>query len=108
MKKVALRDNRFRKKVFSETNWTKNSKNLGEYIFRRISLDQSDKSLQEIRPRHILSGLIINSSEIQNYVCDYLDLLESQKVNVADASEINDFKIEILDDYLSNKNFPNT
>jgi hypothetical protein len=108
MKKVALRDNRFRKKDFSETNWTKNSKNLGEYIFRRISLDQSDKSLQEIRPRHILSGLIINSSEIQNYVCDYLDLLESQKVNVADAAEINDFKIENLDDYPSNKNFPNT
>lgn len=108
MKKVALRDNRFRKKDFSETNWTKSSKNLGEYIFRRISLDQSDKSLQEIRPRHILSGLIINSSEIQNYVCDYLDLLESQKVNVADAAEINDFKIENLDDYPSNKNFPNT
>ena len=99
MKKVALRKNRFNKKDFSETNWTKNSKNLGEYIFRRISLDQSNKSLQEIRPRHILSGLIINSKEIQQYVCDYLDLLDGQKINTADITEIKNFKDVNLIDY---------
>ena len=100
MKKVATRKNRFKRKDFSETNWTKKSNNLGEYIFRRISLDQSDKSLQEIRPRHILSGLIINSKEIQQYVCDYLELLESQKSNSADLTKIENLEGTNLDDYL--------
>ena len=99
MKKVAIRKNRFKKKDFSETDWTKKSKNLGEYIFRRISLDQSDNSLQEIRPRHVLSGLIINSKEIQQYVCDYLELLESQKINSADLTKIENLKSINLDDY---------
>ena len=43
MKKPALRNNRYLKKEFTETKWTKSSKSLGEYIFRRLSLDQSDK-----------------------------------------------------------------
>ena len=98
MKKAAIRKNRFKKKDFSETNWTKKSKNLGEYIFRRISLDQSNKSLQEIRPRHILSGLIISSKEIQQYVCDYLELLESQKINSADLTKIENLENINLDD----------
>jgi len=45
MKKPALRNNRYLKKEFTETKWTKSSKSLGEYIFRRLSLDQSDKEL---------------------------------------------------------------
>jgi len=84
MDKVALRKNRFEKSDFKETVWTKESKNLGEYVFRRISLDQSDKSLQEVRPRHILSKLIISSSEIQNYVCDYLAMVEQKTAGSAD------------------------
>ena len=106
MKKVALRKNRFNKKDFSETSWTEKSKNLGEYIFRRISLDQSDKGLQEIRPRHILSGLIISSKEIQQYVCDYLDLLESQKIDTVDITGIENFKDFNLDNYLDSITIP--
>ena len=88
MKKAALRKNRFKKSEFTETEWTKKSKNLGEYVFRRISIDQSDKSLQEVRPRHILSKLIISSSEIQSYVCDYLAMVELQKVGSANYVDI--------------------
>tara|TARA_E500000178_G_C16567871_1_gene550297 strand:- start:11 stop:337 length:327 start_codon:yes stop_codon:yes gene_type:complete len=106
MKKVALRKNRFNKKEFSETSWTEKSKNLGEYIFRRISLDQSDKGLKEIRPRHILSGLIISSKEIQQYVCDYLDLLESQKIDTVDITGIENFKDFNLDNYLDSITIP--
>ena len=90
MKKVALRKNRFKKSEFTEIEWTKNSKNLGEYVFRRISLDQSDKSLQVVRPRHILSKLIIGSSEIQSYVCDYLEMVELQTVGSANYVDISD------------------
>ena len=106
MKKVALRKNRFNKKDFSETSWTEKSKNLGEYIFRRISLDQSDKALHEIRPRHILSGLIISSKEIQQYVCDYLNLLESQKMSTVDITEIENFKDINIDDYMNGLTIP--
>ena len=81
MKKPALRNNRFQKQEFEETNWTSGSKNLGEYIFRRISIDQSDKSLQNIRPRHIMSQLIINSKEINQYVEDYLKMVELRNNN---------------------------
>ena len=108
MKKVALRKNRFNKKTFSETNWTKSSKNLGEYIFRRISLDQSNKSLQEIRPKHILSGLIINSKEIQQYVCDYLNLLESQKADIAKVADIKSLKEIGLDEITKYVELPNS
>ena len=103
MNKVATKKNRFKKNTFIETNWTKKSKNLGEYIFRRISLDQSNKELQEIRPRHILSGLIINSKEIQQYVCDYLALLESKGnyKNVNDLS-MNSFR-EVTTSILINR-----
>ena len=80
-KKPALRDNRFQKQKFEETNWTSSSKNLGEYIFRRISIDQSDKKLQNIRPRHIMSQLIINSKEINQYVEDYLQMVELRNNN---------------------------
>ena len=81
MKKPALRNNRFQKQKFEETNWTSSSKNLGEYIFRRISIDQSDKKLQNIRPRHIMSQLIINSKEINQYVEDYLQMVELRNNN---------------------------
>ena len=77
MKKPALRKNRFQSINFQETDWTASSKNIGEYIFRRISMDQSNKKLQEVRPRHIMSQLIINSSEINSYVNDYLKMVDS-------------------------------
>jgi len=92
MKKPALRNNRFHKKRFEETNWTSSSKNLGEYIFRRISIDQSDKNLQNIRPRHIMSQLIINSKEINQYVEDYLQMVELRNNNqklVANQKSLN-------------------
>ena len=82
MKKVALRKNRFAPVEFKETNWTKSAKNIGEYIFRRISLDQSNKKLQEIRPRHIMSQLIINSAEINSYVNDYLKMVDRRNNNI--------------------------
>jgi hypothetical protein len=103
MKKVATRKNRFKKNTFIETNWTKKSKNLGEYIFRRISLDQSNKELQEIRPRHILSGLIINSKEIQQYVCDYLALLEC-KGNYDNVNDLSMKDLNKIDLNYINKN----
>jgi len=81
MKKPALRKNRFEKPTFIEGDWTSSSKNLGEYIFRRISLDQSNKKLQSLRPRHILSQLIINSTEINSYVNDYLFMVEKRNKN---------------------------
>ena len=81
MKKPALRNNRFENKNFTETNWTKSSKNLGEYIFRRISLDQSNKELQNIRPVHLMSKLIITGNEINNYVNDYLNMSEEKRNN---------------------------
>ena len=83
MKKPALRNNRYSKKEFTETQWTKSSKSLGEYIFRRLSLDQSDKELQNIRPRHMLSKLIVSSSEINTYVNDYLAMLDNAQLNSA-------------------------
>ena len=81
MKKPALREDRFKLTNFQETEWTASSKNIGEYIFRRISIDQSNKELQEIRPRHILSQLIINSSEINTYVNDYLNMVDRKNNN---------------------------
>ena len=78
MKKPSIRKNRFKKIDFTDTSWTKSSKSLGEYIFRRLSLDQSNSKLKNVRPRHCLSKLIISSSEIDQYVNDYLILL-SQK-----------------------------
>ena len=81
MKKPALRENRHKSPHFSETNWTKSSKNIGEYIFRRISLDQSNKKLQDRRPRHIMSQLIINSKEVNQYVNDYLNMMDDKNKN---------------------------
>jgi len=81
MKKPALRTSRFEKQSFEENKWTKSSKSLGEYIFRRLSLDQSNKDLQKIRPRHIMSKLIVSSTEINNYVNDYLAMLENERFN---------------------------
>ena len=81
MKNPALRKNRFEKPTFIESDWTSSSKNVGEYIFRRISLDQSNKKLQSLRPRHILSQLIINSTEINSYVNDYLFMVERRNKN---------------------------
>ena len=81
MKKPALRNNRFKQINFKETNWTKSSKNIGEYIFRRISLDQSNKELQKVRPVHLMSKLVITSDEINNYVNDYLNMTEEKRNN---------------------------
>lgn len=81
MKKPALRENRHKSPQFSETNWTKSSKNIGEYIFRRISLDQSNRKLQNRRPRHIMSQMIINSKEINQYVNDYLKMMDDKNKN---------------------------
>ena len=79
MKKPALREKRSKSKVFNETNWTKSSKTVGQYIFRRLSLDQSDKELSRIRPRHCQSQLIVSSKEIDMYVSDYLSMVDRKK-----------------------------
>ena len=87
MKKPALREKRFQPTNFQETDWTASSKDIGEYIFRRISIDQSNKKLQDIRPRHILSQLIINSSEINAYVNDYLKMVDRRNNNIKMVSK---------------------
>ena len=92
MKKPALRENRFEKTEFNETEWTASSKNIGEYIFRRISLDQSNKKMQNVRPRHIMSQLIINSSEINSYVNDYLKMVDRKNNNKKLVSKKNSTK----------------
>ena len=81
MKKPALRKNRFAPIDFKETNWTKSAKNIGEYIFRRISLDQSNKELQNTRPMHLMSKLVITCNEINNYVDDYLQMVDEKSNN---------------------------
>ena len=81
MKEPALRENRFVPVEFKETNWTKSSKNIGEYIFRRISLDQSNKELQNIRSMHLMSKLLITGNEINNYVNDYLKMVDEKSNN---------------------------
>ena len=81
MKKPALRKNRFAQVEFKETNWTRNAKNIGEYIFRRISLDQSNKELQNTRPMHLMSKLLITSNEINHYVNDYLKMVDEKSNN---------------------------
>ena len=90
MKKPALRQNRFSKNQFKETEWTKSSRNIGEYIFRRISLDQSSKEIQNIRPRHQMSQLFITSKEINMYVNDYLKMMDNKSKNNRNAQT--DFK----------------
>ena len=92
MKKPALRENRFTKTNFTETKWTASSKNIGEYIFRRISIDQSNKKMQEVRPRHVMSQLIINSSEINSYVNDYLKMVDRKNNNKKLVSKENSSK----------------
>ena len=87
MKKPALKEERFQSTNFQETEWTASSKNIGEYIFRRISIDQSNKKLQEVRPRHIMSQLIINSSEVNAYVDDYLKMVELRNNNIETVSK---------------------
>ena len=101
MKKPALRNNRYSKKDFKETKWTKSSKSLGEYIFRRLSLDQSDKELQNIRPRHMLSKLIVSSTEINIYVNDYLSMLDKAQVNSASELHV-DIDSENEINYINN------
>ena len=81
MKKPALKNNRFKPITFKETNCTIMSKNIGEYIFRRISIDQSNKDLQKERPVHLMSKLVITSNEINNYVNDYLNMIEEKRNN---------------------------
>ena len=79
MKNPSIRKNRFQKNEFTETSWTKSSKSLGEYIFRRISLDQSNSELKNIRPRHCLSKLIVSSNEIDHYVNEYNMSMRSKR-----------------------------
>ena len=98
MKKPALREKRFQPTNFQETEWTASSKDIGEYIYRRISIDQSNKKLQDIRPRHILSKLIINSSEINAYVNDYLKMVDRRNNNIKTVSKSDSF----------NKRLPNS
>ena len=81
MKKPALREERFQSTNFQETEWTASSKNIGEYIFRRISLDQSNKELQNTRPMHLMSKLLITSDEINHYVNDYLKMVDEKSNN---------------------------
>ena len=105
MKKPALRNGRFSKNQFKETEWTKSSKNIGEYIFRRISLDQSSKELQNIRPRHQMSQLFITSKEINMYVNDYLKVMDNRSKNNRNAqtdikNQLNNSKI-ILDNHIA-------
>ena len=88
MKKPALRKNRMKRNSWNETNWTKSSRSVGEYIFRRLSIDQSDKNLSRIRPRHNLSQLIIQSKEIDRYVSDYLALQDSKRTKIISKSNI--------------------
>ena len=87
MKKPALREKRFQPTNFQETEWTASSKDIGEYLFRRISIDQSNRKLQDIRPRHILSQLIINSTEINEYVNDYLKMMDRRNNNIEAVSK---------------------
>ena len=101
MKKPALRNNRYSKKDFKETKWTKSSKSLGDYIFRRLSLDQSDKELQNIRPRHMLSKLIVSSTEINIYVNDYLSMLDNAQFNSASELHV-DIDLENEINYINN------
>ena len=105
MKKPALRQNRFSKNQFKETEWTKSSKNIGEYIFRRISLDQSSKEIQNIRPRHQMSQLFITSKEINMYVNDYLKMMDNKSKNNRNAktdikNKMNNSKT-ILDNHIA-------
>ena len=86
MNKPALRKNRFEKPAFKETSWTSSSEDIGQYLFRRISLDQSNKKLQELRPRHIMSQLIVSSKEMNEYVNDYLYMIEKRNKNKAISS----------------------
>ena len=88
MKKPALRKNRTKNKSWTETNWTKSSKSVGEYIFRRLSIDQSDRNLNRIRPKHYLSKLIVQSKEIDRYVSDYLALQDTKRANTTTKNRI--------------------
>ena len=105
MKKPALRQNRFSKNQFKETEWTKSSRNIGEYIFRRISLDQSSKEMQNIRPRHQMSQLFITSKEINMYVNDYLKMMDNRSKNnrnaQTDIKNKTDNSITILDNHIA-------
>ena len=89
MKKPALRKNRLKTLEFNETSWTKKSKNIGEYIFRRLSLDQSNKDFQNIRPIHQMSKLVVTSKEINSYVNDYLKMVDKKR-NIKYFEKINE------------------
>ena len=108
MKKPALRTNRYKEKSFKETKWTMSSNSLGEYIFRRLSLDQSDKDLTKVRPRHHLSNLIVTSKEINEYVNDYLAMMDarrdavSDKITVRKGDSISSDSFQIVKDLFPN------
>ena len=108
MKKPALRTNRYTKRQVLETKWTMSSNSLGEYIFRRLSLDQSDKDLCKVRPRHQLSNLIVTPKEINEYVNDYLAMMDarrdtiSDKITVRKGDSISSDSFQIVKDLFPN------
>ena len=98
MKKPALRKNRYERKPFSETSWSKSSKSIGEYIFRRLSIDQSNENYSKIRPRHQLSKLFVTSKEIEMYVNDYLKMMDEKTMNTAEGIHLqNSGMIDFID-----------
>ena len=103
MKKPATRKNRMKSAPWIETKWTKSSKSLGEYIFRRISIDQSNKDYNRIRPRHIMSKLIVQSKEIDKYVADYLSLQDSRRSNVVNSAKL---ESDLKNSFINTDNFP--
>ncbi|GIR29921.1 MAG: hypothetical protein CM15mP44_2040 [Candidatus Neomarinimicrobiota bacterium] len=50
-------------------------------IFLEESLDQSNKELQNTRPMHLMSKLLITSNEINHYVNDYLKMVDEKSNN---------------------------
>ena len=46
---------------------------LGHYIWRRIQKDNGNPENRKKRPRDMMSGLFLGSSDIQRYVNDYFE-----------------------------------
>ena len=104
MKKPALRTNRYIKRPFMETKWTMASNSLGDYIFRRLSIDQSDKDLCKVRPRHQLSNLIVTPKEINEYLAmmDARRDIVSDKITVMKEDSISSDSFQIVKDLFPN------
>ena len=63
-------------------------------------MDQSDKELLQIRPRHCMSKLIVSSKEIESYVADFLAILAQRNKIINDNTIDNDIKISNHEDYV--------